>query len=583
MGSFAPPPLSAHEGVDSQFAPPPLSSHEGPENEPSPWQKFTSTLGSGNLAAMGNAALDLPKLLTGDPGAAYRTGQFVTGLVRGMGSEPGRVIDELNAVRGAKNFDEAWQHLTRALPLIGPQGDTILRQIDQGAYAEAAANTVDLVGQFLGPEVAAKYAPSILRAGMRTGMRVAESPVTQAATSYAKTAAPGVIESLPVVGKIYKAGGLARQAAGEAYTRARVGAQNQAAFEPMQPPTIPAAAPQAPFEPPMQPPAIPEEAPAAPPTPEAVAQAARDAHESAFRDQVTQSLTGGSVKKFGDLNNAKAIAAIDSLARQEMARYDQLTQPQPAAPAPPQAPAPQSPPAAPQTPYVPSMPEGTTLQDLLRQDLEAKRAAAQAAAPPETPAAAPETAAGAPEAAEAATPQPKTVEELSNALNEALAEEPAKPKTVEEYKAQARAKRAAATPQWADYLQSKGITADDVAKWSHREKWRFQTQAEDAPGGLTVPTGKGAAAILEELRKREAAAKPQPAAPAEEPRPITPGGVALQPFTVARELAARGVNSTKAADFSGERWRALGVMPNQVAPVIRALQAQERLGMTAVQ
>jgi hypothetical protein len=242
-------------------------------------------------------------------------------------------------------------------------------------------------------------------------------------------------------------------------------------------------------------------APTAPPTPEAAAQAARDAHEAAFRDQVTQSLTGGSVKKFGDLNNAKAIAAIDSLARQEMARYDSRIAPQTATP----EPAPQPPPAAQQTPYVPSMPEGTTLQDLLRQDLEAKRAAAQAAAPPETPAAAPETASAAAETPEA-TPQPKTVEELSNALNQALAEEPAKPKTVEEYKAQARAKRAAATPQWADYLQSKGITADDVAKWGHREKWRFQAQAEDAPEGLTIPTGKGAAAILEELRKREAAA-----------------------------------------------------------------------------
>ena len=85
--------------------------------------------------------------------------------------------------------------------------------------------------------------------------------------------------------------------------------------------------------------------------------------------------------------------------------------------APPAAPPPAPPPIA----YEGGIPPGTTIQDLLQQDLAAKRAAAAQAPVPSAPPAEPATATPGPAAG---TPQP-TVEELSRQINEGLPSEPA--------------------------------------------------------------------------------------------------------------------------------------------------------------
>ena len=234
----------------------------------------------------------------------------------------------------------------------------------------------------------------------------------------------------------------------------------------------------------------------------------------------------------------------------------------------------------------------TTQQELARKIAAAdiaKQARAAAPVPPETPAAGPQEPASAPEAAPAAqtpattvSPVSAEVAELSRRINEEQARAAAEQAPrVEEIITGKRGTRAAQAVQFADYLRQKGLSADAVARMTDREQ--LLPFARDL--GIDIVKDKTAFgklrdAIADEMRSR-AAAKSQGAPAAEEPRPITKGGEALQPFTMARELAAQGVNSAKAAKFPNERWQQLGVQPNQVGPVMRALQAQERLGMVA--
>jgi hypothetical protein len=174
----------------------------------------------------------------------------------------------------------------------------------------------------------------------------------------------------------------------------------------------------------------------------------------------------------------------------------------PAAPA-----APPTPQAAPPPPPEGAIPPGTTIRDLLLQDIARKRAeAAAAAAPPPDVSPAPP---GAPTAAPApAGAPPRTVEELSNAINQSLAEgpqsapKPEPPGPGRDFAAEARAKRAADAQTLGDYLIGKGYTSDQLKAISHREQWRALAQA----AGADVPTPKGAAAVIDYVNAKQTAA-----------------------------------------------------------------------------
>jgi hypothetical protein len=349
--------------------------------------------------------------------------------------------------------------------------------------------------------------------------------------------------------------------------------------------------PQEEFEPPPQ-------TAAEPPTPEQQAQTARDAHEADFKDKVTESLSGGAVKNYANLEDPRAVSVVDRLTREEMARYDRQAQaaaPPPETPpagpettpgppaAPPATPAPsvaptEAPPAIPAT--APPIPPGTTIEDLLRQDLAQKRAArppepapaerlagvaqdvfsrqpappqpsvvpanpslaelqdamralierrraAQApgevAAPPGMPAAGPQEPVSAPTGPPVAPTPQETVATLSDALNRMLAEEPAP--AARDFPAEARGRRADLAGKFADYLPSKGVTAADVAAMNNREQ--LLPHARDA--GLDIPKSKDAFAKLRdaiagEMQSREAAA-PAGAPPPLEPSLFNPSAI----------------------------------------------------------
>lgn len=247
------------------------------------------------------------------------------------------------------------------------------------------------------------------------------------------------------------------------------------------------------------------EAPAAAPATEAAAAAPEISPEQAeLLDGLTQSYSDGKIQSYNKIpKDATAFRAqIDDLA----GRITATRQAQAAAPP---APATVPPPA-----YQGSVPPGTTAADLLRQEQAARRAAAASQAPPVE---SPPIAQGGPQSAPA-VPAGAQVPETQPAATPTAAER------VEAIKAGKRATRTETAQQFADYLPTKGVTAEDIAAMNDREQ--LLPHARDA--GLDIPKSRDAFtklrnAIVKEMLARKAAAAPPPAIPPVQPYP-PPGG-----------------------------------------------------------
>lgn len=554
-----------------------------------PVQKFWNTLKEGNLAKIGSFVFnDLPAAATGSPAAAYRVGDFATNVGRSLVEEPGRIAQEVREAGKAYragDYGKLETHLRQAIPLIGPQGEKALRQIERGETAEGLANMLDLIGQFAGPEIASEFGPRVLGATSRGVLRAAEGPtgrgVAAGVTAGGPQVAKGVLKAgaglalgthgpLPTIadallGIKFGESGLRDVASGasagwDAFKQAKaeaLAAEARAAQPPVRPPP-PEAASEAYYA--DQPggteygkpansaeyyesqgtgePATPASAPATP------ASAPASGPPVELLDQIGMELAG---KPFAKLPpNAQKI--VTELATKfDKGQQGTANPPQPAPPPPEPTPAPEPGPDAIQP--------GTTVADLIRQELEARRAAAAPAEAPPTVEAQP--AAPAPEEAAPET----TPAEGSPVPLEAGAE-------VEQLRKQAAIE--------ARIQGSRTKAADAIAK--HLYNAGFKLEAIDAqPPDIQAKFWKNAGAAhrkgyspsadtIDAIRERLAAME-APKAPA------SPDAI----YKAAQRLRASGINAATVAKYAPDQLQALGIQPYQIKPLLRAMMVQDVL------
>ena len=473
-----------------------------------PVQKFMGTLGQGNLAA-GLKFLGDVVQVGDDPAARQRVRDFVSGSAGALFHEPSRILGELDAARTAKDPEEARQHLSRAMPLFGPQWDKIQHQIDQGAYAEATANFVDMLGQVVGPELATRYAPPLLKAVVRTGTRVAESPVGKATAAFVKTATPDVVT------------GAGKMAVGAALGEAIPGV----------------------------------------PLPTS-AKAAIGALGAAYKSGAGKQIIGGLKQGWEAGKEAYAAAQPDPWVQLPDGRWtrggmtpEEAIQevktpytPPPGGPGyrrPPRNPPPPPGAAPPEPPLEPP-------EELPPQPPQQPSAAAE---PPDEPPGG-GGAAAAPQAAQTAADElqaRRTAEAQQAAANIDVRREG--------FKARARAARQPAVQQFGDWLAGQGYTADMAEAISegtkqNLERWRMMAQQANTD----TPTPSGMKDVVKYMRAQEAAkaaATQQPPAPA----PAQPAAPETPPKSLEEIIAAEAARRAQAARATAEAMQIMKTRP----------------------
>lgn len=517
-----------------------------------------------------------------EPGQTFegKAGQLIQGLAD-IPRQSGESLHRFGAAISKGDLPGAAYHLAGVVPILGPMSQTVAQDLDKGDVAGAVghAGAILVSAGMAHPEALPTEATgeAVSKAARGTA-DVVRGPVGQAVKAGARAGTPDVLKGgariaggalaselipdLPMppgtrgmVGGLigaYKgipqiAGGLKKgmAAAKEAYGAAKQAAADEAA----------AAAEQA---------AAPAESEAyygqqaggrnAPeptseeyyasqpggqaaevqPAPEqqaaAEAQAARDAHEADFRNQATESLSGGAVKKYSKLKDPRAVSVVDRLTSEEMARYDQQGQPAAALPA--EAPAAQ--PAAALAPVITAEPPQietgapaipSTIHDLLKQQRAAKAQSPAVSGPVPAEAAQPSAPGGAPSFF-----NPGSIQRLID-IHEGGLQRPGGMPTFQDIseamQTKARATRAENAQKWADFLESKGKTPEEVAQMDNREKWRLA--GADPELLNTLPKSQAAvdklgAAVVQEMNARQAV-RTIPAPPPLQPSWLNPSAL----------------------------------------------------------